>query len=261
MGDFGLFGTWLLLAAVIVGAVGLAVGSVLLASRVIARDTRPEHNSVLSPFLTVVGLVYGALLGFTVVVGWQQYLSAQTNVSNEASTLVTMYRQTVAMPQPEQTQVREQLRAYAAAVQGPEWGREEFGPISNNGRHALTEMYRIVGTAKSDSTAAPINSQFLSQLATLTSDRSARILNSSPRIPALLWSALIFGSLVLIALASFMRLENGRAHMVLVSTVTVLLALLLFLVFMLDHPYGPVGVTPQRFSHAVMVFDLIDRGT
>ena len=77
----------------------------------------------------------------------------------------------------------------------------------------------------------------------------------------LLWCALIFGSLVLITLASFMRLESSRAHMILVSTVTVLLALLLFLVFMLDHPYGPVGVTPQRFSHAVMVFDLIDRGT
>lgn len=82
-----------------------------------------------------------------------------------------------------------------------------------------------------------------------------------PRIPVLLWCALIFGSLVLITLASFMRLENSRAHMILVSTVTVLLALLLFLVFMLDHPYGPVGVTPHRFAHAVVVFDLIDKGT
>ncbi|WP_029111123.1 DUF4239 domain-containing protein [Mycobacterium sp. URHD0025] len=261
MGDFGTVGAWVMLVVVVVGAVLLAVGTVLLASRVIARDTRPEHNSVLSPFLTVVGLVYGALLGFTVVVGWQQYLSAETNVSNEASTLVTLYRQTVAMPQPQQTQVREQLRRYAAAVQGPEWGREEFGTISNNGRSALTEMYRIVGTSKSDGTASAINSQFLSQLAVLTSDRSARILNSSPRIPTLLWFSLVFGSVVLISLASFMRLENNRAHMVLVSSVTVLLALLLYLVFMLDHPYGPIGVTPQRFSHAVMVFDLIDRGT
>lgn len=261
MGDFGMVGAWVMLVVVVVGAVLLAVGTVLLASRVIARDTRPEHNSVLSPFLTVVGLVYGALLGFTVVVGWQQYLSAETNVSNEASTLVTLYRQTVAMPQPQQTQVREQLRRYAAAVQGPEWGREEFGAISNNGRSALTEMYRIVGTSKSDGTASAINSQFLSQLAVLTSDRSARILNSSPRIPTLLWFSLVFGSVVLISLASFMRLENNRAHMVLVSSVTVLLALLLYLVFMLDHPYGPMGVTPQRFSHAVMVFDLIDRGT
>lgn len=261
MGDFGMVGAWIMLIVVVVGAVALAVGTVLLASRVIARDTRPEHNSVLSPFLTVVGLVYGALLGFTVVVGWQQYLSAETNVSNEASTLVTLYRQTVAMPQPEQTQVREQLRRYAAAVQGPEWGREEFGTISNNGRSALTEMYRIVGSSKSDGTASTVNSQFLSQLAVLTSDRSARILNSSPRIPTLLWVSLVFGSVVLISLASFMRLENNRAHMILVSAVTVLLALLLFLVFMLDHPYGPVGVTSQRFSHAVMVFDLIDRGT
>ncbi|MGV0738073.1 DUF4239 domain-containing protein [Mycobacterium syngnathidarum] len=261
MGDFGVVGAWIMLAVVVVGAMALAVGSVLLASRVIARDTRPEHNGILSPFLTVVGLVYGALLGFTVVVGWQQYLSAQTNVSNEASTLVTMYRQTVAMPPPEQGQVREQLRRYAAAVQGPEWGKEEFGSISNNGRHALTEMYRIVGTAGSDSSASQINSQFLSQLAVLTSDRSARILNSSPRIPPLLWCALVFGSLVLISLASFMRLENNRAHMILVSSVTVLLALLLYLVFMLDHPYGQVGVTPHRFAHAVTVFDLIDQGT
>ena len=241
-------------------AVAIAVGSVLLAGRVVARDTRPEHNSILSPFLTVVGLVYGALLGFTVVVGWQQYLSAETNVSNEASTLVTMYRQTVAMPQPEQAQIRDELRRYAAALQGPNWGREDFSSISNNGRNALTEMYRIAGTSKPDVTAGPITSQFLGQLSVLASDRSARILNSHPRIPALLWCALIFGSLVLISLASFMRLQNNRAHMLLVSTVTVLLSLLLSLIFMLDHPYGPIGVTSQPFSHAVTVFDMVDQG-
>ncbi len=53
-----------------------------------------EHNSTLSPFITVVGLVYGALLGFTVVAGWQQFSSAGVVVANEASTLTTMYWQT-----------------------------------------------------------------------------------------------------------------------------------------------------------------------
>jgi hypothetical protein len=67
MGDFGVFGAWLLLVVVIVGAVLMSVGTVRLASRVLSRDTRPEHNSILSPFLTIVGLVYGALIGFTVV--------------------------------------------------------------------------------------------------------------------------------------------------------------------------------------------------
>ena len=118
MGDLGVLGAWLLLAIVVVGAVGIAIGSVLLARRLVAAETGPENNSILSPFLTVVGLVYGVLLGFTVVVGWQQYLSAETNVSNEASTLTTMYRQTVATPEPEQSQLRGQLRKYAAAAQG-----------------------------------------------------------------------------------------------------------------------------------------------
>jgi Protein of unknown function (DUF4239) len=119
MGDYGVLGAWLLLVVVVVGAVLIAIGGVRLSNRVMSHDTGPEHNSILSPFLTVVGLVYGALLGFTVVVGWQQYLSAEVNVSNEASTLVTLYRQTVAMPQSEQAQVRGQLRKYAEALQGP----------------------------------------------------------------------------------------------------------------------------------------------
>src|ERR1700722_12654367 len=256
MSDFGAIGALLLFAVVIVGAVLIAVGSVRLESRVLSAETGPERNSELSPFLTVVGLVYGALLGFTVVVGWQEFLSAEVNVSNEASTLTTMYRQTVATPQPEQSQLREQLRKYAAAVQGPEWGKEEFGSISNNGRTALTQMYRILGTEKSGAASSPIDQQFLSQLTVLSSDRSARILDAKRRIPPLLWCALVFGGLILIMLTSFMRLANNRAHIILVSAVTVLFGLLLYLVFILDHPFGPIGVTPQPFSHAVAVFDL-----
>jgi hypothetical protein len=261
MGDFGVFGAWLLLVIVVVGAVLIAIGSVWLSGRVLSRDTRPEHNSILSPFLTVVGLVYGALIGFTVVVGWQQFLSAEENVSNEASTLITMYRQTVAMPQPAQLQVREQLRKYAEALQGPEWGKQEFGDIGNAGRTALTQMYRIVGEPHSSVASSPIAQGFLGQVTVLASDRSARILDSKPRIPPLLWCSLIFGGAVLIMLTSFMRLASNRAHMILVSAVTVLLALLLYLVFVLDHPFGPMGVTSQPFAHALTVFDLVDKGT
>lgn len=261
MGDFGVIGAWLLLAVVFIAAVLLAVGSVLLARRVLTRDTRSEYNSILSPFLTVVGLVYGALLGFTVVVGWQQFMSAEVNVSNEASALTTMYRQTIAMPQPEQSQLREQLRRYAEATQGPEWGRQEFGHIHNEGRAAIADMYRILGSQQSGGVSNPINDAFLTQLTTLASDRSARILDAQPRIPPLLWCSLIFGGVVLIVLTSFTRLADKRAHHFLVSVVTVLLSLLLYLIFTLDHPFGPMGVTSEPFAHALMVFDLVDKGT
>lgn len=260
MGDFGILGAWLTLLVVVAGAILLAVLSVRLADRILANGTRPDHNSVLSPFLTVVGLVYGALLGFTVVVGWQQFLSAEVNVSNEAAALTTLYRQTVAIPQPEQSQLRQQLRTYATALQGPEWGKEEFGDIGKAGRNALTQLYRIAGTPQSNATSNPINQEFLSQLTVLASDRSTRIMDAKPRIPALLWCSLIFGGSLVITLTSFLRLPDRRGHVALVGAVTVLLSLLLYLVYALDHPFGPMGVTPEVFSHAVAVFDSVDSG-
>jgi len=82
MGSIGVVGAWLLLAVVVVGAMLLAVACVFLANRRLT-ETGPEHNSTLSPFITVVGLVYGALLGFTVVVAWEQFHSAEANAANE----------------------------------------------------------------------------------------------------------------------------------------------------------------------------------
>jgi len=65
---------------------------------------------------------------------------------------------------------------------------------------------------------------------------------------------------VLITLTSFMRLASQRAHSALVGAVAVLLALLLYVVFALDHPFGPMGVSPELFAHVVTVFDAVDRG-
>jgi hypothetical protein len=46
------------------------------------------------------------------------------------------------------------------------------------------------------------------------------------------------------------------------SAVAVLLGLLLFVVFWLDHPFGnELGVTSAPFEQSLSVFDSIDRGT
>ena len=46
------------------------------------------------------------------------------------------------------------------------------------------------------------------------------------------------------------------------SAVAVLLGLLLFIVYWLDHPFGnQLGVTSAPFEHSLSVFDAIDRGT
>ena len=165
MGDFGIAGLWLLLALALVAAVLVAAGSMWLADRTLPKPVSEGHNGALSPFMTCVGLVYGALLGFTIVVAWEQFSSAETNVSNEASTLITMYRQTVGMPVPEQTQMRELLRKYTKAVEGPEWENAiRAGSGTESARDALNEMYRVLGSEQSSVASSPISQKFLDQL-------------------------------------------------------------------------------------------------
>src|SRR3954451_18658248 len=151
MGDFGIAGLWVLLALSLVAAVAVAACSVWLAHRTLTEPVSEGHNGALSPFITCVGLVYGALLGFVIVVAWEQFSSAEANVSNEASTVTTMYRQTVGMPVTEQTQMRGLLRTYTTAVAGPEWEKaiRAGGGGTESARDALNEMYRVLGREQS----------------------------------------------------------------------------------------------------------------
>src|SRR6476469_726498 len=141
MGDYGIAGLWLFLALAFVVAIAFALFSMWLAERTLPDQVLTGHNASLSTFMTCVGLVYGALLGFTIVVAWEQFSSAEANVSNEASTLTTMYRQTVGMPVPERTQMRELVRNYTTAVAGPEWENAiRAGGGTESARDALNEM-------------------------------------------------------------------------------------------------------------------------
>src|SRR6476661_6278237 len=263
MGDFGMAGLWLLLASALVASVLVATGSILLANRTLPKPVPTGHNGALAPFLTCVSLVYGALLGFTIVVAWEQFSSAEANVSNEASTLTTMYRQTVGMPVPEQTRMRQLLRNYTTAVAGPEWEKAvRDGGGTEGARDALNEMYRVLGIEQSNVESNPISQRFLDKVDTLASERNQRILDAKPRIPGLLWTGLLFGGVVLVALGGFIHLGSKRAHLLLLSAVAVLLGLLLFINFWLDHPFGnQLGVTSEPFEQSLSAFDSIDRGT
>ncbi len=58
------------------------------------------------------------------------------------------------------------------------------------------------------------------------------------------------------------RLESTRGHLILSSAVALLLGLLLFIVYWLDHPFeNQLGITSAPFKQTLYVFDAIDRGT
>ncbi|MGO4446470.1 DUF4239 domain-containing protein [Mycobacterium sp. 2YAF39] len=260
MGGMNLLGMSLFLAAVLAVSILLAVGSVWLANKTVYHPDTKQETGSLASFVTTVALVYGALLGFTVVVAWEQFSSAEANVTNESSTLATMYRQTISLAPPEQETMRKLLRNYTVSVEA-EWDDQGNATASRGARAAITDMYRVLGSQQSGA-SNPINAEIRDQLNVLMSQRSTRILDTTPRIPGLLWAGLLFGAVLLIGLIGFTHLDYRRNHMILSSAIAILLGLLLFLIFWLDHPFGrQMGVTPKSFDYAIQVFDGVDEAT
>jgi hypothetical protein len=198
------------------------------------------------------------LLGFTVVTNWEHFSSTRVMIASEASALTTMYRQTVAMPDTERPQVQGLLRQYAEAVAGPEGNQQG----SNVARAAITSMYRVVGQQTSGTSSKPIESEFVSQLSVLASDRNERITGTKPKMPGLLWVILISGAIVLISLIAFLRMTSVVGHVIVSCAIATLLGLLLSTVFAFDYSFASdKQFVAGPFNHALDIFDLVDRGT
>lgn len=250
---------WLFLVSALVIALVVAVGSIWVGNRILpAPQHGKELNPTISAFLTVVGFVYGALLGLTVVATWEHLSSTQVSVAAEASALTTMYRQTVAMPEPERTQIQQLVRKYATDVAGPEWNKQR----NDGARAAITRMYRIIGSQQPNVASRPITQHFLDQLSTLASARNERITGTKPRIPGLLWVGLIFGAVVVVGLTGFLRVGSTAVHVLVSSTIAILLGLLLCIALSLDREFTTdQRVTARPFNHALEIFDSVDNDT
>lgn len=103
------------------GSVALAwVGTVLL-RRLTTAPKDDRHNEVAGFIFATVGVLYAVLLAFTVIIVWEQYLAAENAVSQEAAALITVAHDASSFPEPERSQVYDQLRAYAQFVINEEW--------------------------------------------------------------------------------------------------------------------------------------------
>ena len=111
----------------IVGSVALALYGVLHVRRRVPLATQMEQNEVAGFFIAVLGVVYGVLLAFAVVVVWEDFEDARTIAEREANSVGDVYRLAAALPEPSRTAVQQQARAYARMVIDDEWPMLERG--------------------------------------------------------------------------------------------------------------------------------------
>jgi Protein of unknown function (DUF4239) len=232
---------------VVCGASLAAVLGLMLVQRLVPATIRKEHNDVAGFVYAVLGVIYAVLLALVVIAVWEEYQAASATAEQEANALAEIFWLAHQLPEPEGRHVQELARSYAQEVVDKEW------PLMEQGRTPLMEQSRATpsGWVLIDDIRAnlqgfeprtPADEQLyaegLDQVQRLADARRMRLVASEESIPAVLWVVLVVGGMVTVGFAYLFGLENTGAHALMVASLAGVIALVLFTIGVLDHPFS-----------------------
>lgn len=240
---------------VICVAIGISIVVLFILERLWKPSSRSGHNDVIGPNVGVIGTTYAVLLAFMLSNVWMNFNTAETNAEQESNCLVNVFRLARTLPEPQRSHIRELAREYANYVLNQEWQILDRGEGMSRG--IAQPLWDALLSIQPTSASEQIGwGQAISELRELTEHRRIRELQSRSHLPPLLWAVLIVGALVTVVSSCLFGVENFKLHLVQVSFLSFLIALVLVAIADIDSPFrGPIRVSPAGFEYARQSMD------
>jgi hypothetical protein len=205
------------------------------------------------------GLFYGVMLAFVVFVTWSGYDDATKNLQLECSEALDLFHSVEEFPEPTNKILQRGLRDYVASVYNDEIPRLAQGKISlhSGGAHSkLAPLFYQMDTQSMPN--RELYAESLHCLNNLAQYRRLRIFAGNDTVPAAIWLVLLVGSLFTIGYTYFFGMKNIRAQYLITASLTATVALILFLIYVLDHPF--TGASQISMEPLTEVLEIMQNG-
>src|SRR5262245_56545253 len=243
--DLGLF---IILCIVVISICGLVI-----VRRFVTVDSRKKYQDVAGFVISVLGSVYGVLLAFVVILVWGQFEDAKKSVSSEANQLGDLMLLSHGLPDPAPEQIRSALLHYAQLVVSEEWPTMAKGERSGRAQDAFDNLWFSFRNVEPKSPREiSVYSECLKRLSQLGDDRRERLHACGDIIPPVIWVVLWVGAVLTVGFTYLFGVESFRSHALMTAALSSQIALILFLVFVLDNPFrGDFRIRPGAFEYAI----------
>lgn len=243
---------WILGIGCLAIALGFSTAGVILSRRRIANAAREGHNEVAGYLFAAIGVAYAVLLAFVVIAVHEDYSSATSAADEEASILVSLYRDALVLPEPGRTEVQTAIKDYIDVVINREWPAMRTGEQSLEARDSFNHL---MGRLRKIDPQTPkqeiVYAESLRRLNDVSDRRSERMLAGRSQMPGLLWVVLVLGAFMVVGFSFLFRMDHQGIQIVVSGALSVLIALLLFLILELSFPFsGATGIGPTAFDGA-----------
>src|SRR5262245_60107799 len=135
---------WLSAIILIVPTTLLAMLGPFIVRRYVELNQLRTNNEVAGFKFATVGVLYAVLLAFAVVVVWEKFNQAESEVAKEAGAATTLFRLTQGVDPERGAAIREATTAYLTSAIASDWPAMENGTQSPATTEALNEIYRAI---------------------------------------------------------------------------------------------------------------------
>ena len=237
--------------------VAASIGGLILVQHAVPVSRRQEQNEVAGFMFAVLGVAYAVLLGLMVVAVWQDYETAQASATREANDVATVFWLARGLPQPEARRTQELARSYARVVAEEEWPMMQRGEESSKAWGLLDDLRgSVVALHPTTATQVALYDNELQAVRDLGDDRRDRLLEANQGLPALLWTVLLVGGVIVVGFTYLFGLRSTIVHTLMVAALALTIGLVLFTIAALDFPFrGDVRVGPDAFQSVLHRID------
>ena len=234
-------------------AMAVAVGGLILVQRLVPIALRREHNDVAGFIYAVLGVTYAVLLGLMVVAVWEQWEVAKATADDEASSLAEIFWIADRLPEADGYHIQELCRAYAREVVNVEWPLMEQEKSSPRAWDLLDELRASLQDFDPSTPGEQVlYEQSLERMRDLADDRRDRLLEAEQGLPIILWVVLITGAIIVVGFTYLFGLESTVIHLLMVGSLAMVIALVLFTVSALNYPFrGDITIEPEAMKHVL----------
>jgi hypothetical protein len=243
-----MFGALTVLVFVVIGLAGL-----YLTRGWMPRLHRADHsyNDIVGFYLAAVTVLYGITVGLLAIATWTNFSDAQAKVDHEAIALGGLYRDIGAYPDPARAIMQEDLRKYTRQVIDVGWPMQQRGIVPNNASSVLNDFQtHFMSFEPTTERQKILAAEAYKAFNDLVESRRGRLNTVTTEMPGPLWTLVIAGAIICIAVSWFFHTASFSIHVWMTTLLSVLLGLIIFLIAVLDNPYrGKLSVTPEPLEH------------
>jgi hypothetical protein len=239
----------------------IALAGLYFVRRKYSADVLKENHEVAAIIFNAFGLFYGVLLAFVVFVTWSGYSDATKNLQLEANEVADIFHITQVFPDPAREMIRQTLLDYVTSVYNDELKRMAQGEISLHSNEAMLKLITLFYQVDEESVPnRQIYAEALKRLNNMAEYRRLRIFAGNDTVPGVVWLVLFVGSVISVSYTYFFGMKNIRAQYLIAGSLTVTITMILFLIYVLDHPFtGTSRVSAEPLKQVMQILKSDER--